>query len=180
MEIEIEQNLKTDQQISSAFLNLTEFPCINISLSYNNFFKTYIFQNLPCKIENISNSWECSKYWVEQNKPNFDYLKNKYGQSKAIVYDCRKKYFNSQKCETTVFSEFLKYWQNYINNNYDEQMPLLYLKDWHLKNQFPDDHFYEVPLYFASDWLNEYLCANNEDDYRFVYMGPKGTWYCIK
>ena len=40
------------------------------------------------------------------------------------------------------------------------------------------DVFYATPHYFQSDWLNEVWLVRNdvEDDYRFVYMGPKGTW----
>ena len=36
---------------------------------------------------------------------------------------------------------------------------------------------YETPIYFAVDWLNEYWMQGTEDDYRFVYIGPKGSWY---
>lgn len=42
--------------------------------------------------------------------------------------------------------------------------------------EYPDDEAYKTPEYFTSDWLNEF-CENQDDDYRFVYMGPKGTWY---
>lgn len=34
-------------------------------------------------------------------------------------------------------------------------------------------------MYFSSDWLNEYWDALDVDDYRFVYMGPTGTWYLL-
>ena len=42
-----------------------------------------------------------------------------------------------------------------------------------------DDVFYITLDYFQSDWLNETWLARSDvqDDYRFVYMGPKGTWY---
>lgn len=177
MEVEIErENLVKTNSDSVSFIQLTNIPSLDTSLSYNSFFKDYLLKNLPCKIKDISQFWECGKYWVKESYPAFQYLEEKYGHSKTVVYDCKQKYFNSQKCENSLFSDFLKYWQKYIESNYNEQMPLLYLKDWHLKNQFPKDNFYEVPLYFASDWLNEYLCENNKDDYRFVYMGPKGTW----
>lgn len=175
VEIESENTVKRNSE-SVSFLELTEIPSLDTSLSYNSFFKNYLQKNLPCKIKDICASWECAKYWVEESYPAFQYLEERYGRSRVVVYDCKKKYFNSQKCENSLFSNFLKYWQKYIKNNYNEQMPLSYLKDWHLKNQFPKDDFYVVPLYFASDWLNEYLCANYKDDYRFVYMGPKGTW----
>lgn len=35
---------------------------------------------------------------------------------------------------------------------------------------------FTLPVYFSSDWLNEYWDALDVDDYRFVYMGPAGTW----
>lgn len=74
---------------------------------------------------------------------------------------------------------YLDYWIDYKRNNYAKSMmPLLYLKDWHCVKDFPDIPIYEVPLYFVSDWLNEYYIAHPElnDDYMFVYMGPKETW----
>ncbi|XP_063236248.1 2-oxoglutarate and iron-dependent oxygenase JMJD4 isoform X2 [Bacillus rossius redtenbacheri] len=50
--------------------------------------------------------------------------------------------------------------------------------DWHFTKDYPEENVYRVPQYFASDWLNEYLCNRPDpsDDYRFVYMGPKGSW----
>lgn len=41
---------------------------------------------------------------------------------------------------------------------------------------FPEQDVYTTPVYFSSDWLNEYWDAIAVDDYRFVYMGPKGSW----
>ena len=42
---------------------------------------------------------------------------------------------------------------------------------------FPDYKAYTTPVYFQSDWLNEFWDTEaGGDDYRFVYMGPKGTW----
>ncbi|XP_036873125.2 2-oxoglutarate and iron-dependent oxygenase JMJD4 isoform X2 [Manis javanica] len=35
---------------------------------------------------------------------------------------------------------------------------------------------FTLPVYFSSDWLNEYWDALGVDDYRFIYMGPTGTW----
>uniref|UniRef100_A0A8C5NQ55 Jumonji domain-containing protein 4 n=1 Tax=Junco hyemalis TaxID=40217 RepID=A0A8C5NQ55_JUNHY len=41
---------------------------------------------------------------------------------------------------------------------------------------FPEQDVYTTPVYFSSDWLNEYWDAAAGDDFRFVYMGPKGSW----
>lgn len=42
---------------------------------------------------------------------------------------------------------------------------------------FPEHNVYTTPVFFSSDWLNEYWDTLEVDDYRFVYMGPKGSWY---
>lgn len=41
---------------------------------------------------------------------------------------------------------------------------------------FPEHSLYTTPVFFTSDWLNEYWDTLEVDDYRFVYMGPKGSW----
>jgi len=43
---------------------------------------------------------------------------------------------------------------------------------------FPTYKAYDTPIYFKSDWLNEFWDQRSDvaDDYRFVYMGPKGSW----
>ena len=37
---------------------------------------------------------------------------------------------------------------------------------------------YTPQPFLSSDWLNEVWAAREdvEDDYKFVYMGPPGTW----
>jgi len=58
----------------------------------------------------------------------------------------------------------------------DAEMSLFGFRD------FPDYPFYSTPIYFQSDWLNEFWDSRTDcaDDYRFVYIGPKGSWYNIK
>jgi len=57
----------------------------------------------------------------------------------------------------------------------DAEMSLFCFRD------FPDYPFYSTPTYFQSDWLNEFWDSRMDcsDDYRFVYIGPKGSWYNI-
>lgn len=47
--------------------------------------------------------------------------------------------------------------------------------------EFPEEDAYTVPEEFSSDWLNEYYTdyEQSSDDYRFVYMGPKGSWLVL-
>lgn len=168
MEIEIETSTFPKQPIHP-----NQIPKLDTNLTYNEFFQNYLRINQPCIIKNITENWDATKYWVKDHQINFSYLEQKYGNSEVIIYNCGEKYFNSQKTQCKKFIEYLKYWKFRTENN-DEF--LLYLKDWHLKNEYKTDEFYTVPKYFSSDWLNEYLCENDLDDYRFVYMGPRGTW----
>ena len=47
--------------------------------------------------------------------------------------------------------------------------------------QFPEYEAYDVPPFFRSDWMNEFWDGQDDsDDYRFVYIGPKGSWYVFK
>jgi len=75
---------------------------------------------------------------------------------------------------TTVCVHYYHFNLNFFNI----QSIFLFLKDWHFTQDFPEENIYRVPEYFASDWLNEYYSAKTsiKDDYRFVYMGPRGSW----
>lgn len=45
-----------------------------------------------------------------------------------------------------------------------------------LSRDFYAEGVFTLPVYFSSDWLNEYWDFLDVDDYRFIYMGPTGTW----
>ncbi|XP_061401583.1 2-oxoglutarate and iron-dependent oxygenase JMJD4 homolog [Musca vetustissima] len=172
-------------------------------ISYNDFYWLYMERNIPVILEQVSSNWECRNWintetvadptdslvTVTNNKTsiNYDYLKERIDNTLVPVANCAVEYFNSHAKSEMLFYDFLKYWQEEegnahqtnpteISNRKGNSTDLLYLKDWHLKAQNSNYDFYKVPKHFASDWLNEHLLATNSDDYRFVYMGPKGTW----
>lgn len=89
------------------------------------------------------------------------------------VANCQQFYGNRQIRKTMYINDYIDYWLKFKRNNNED---ILYLKDWHCVKQSGDNTFYQVPKYFASDWLNEYCIEKNIDDYMFVYMGPKGSW----
>ncbi|XP_064546427.1 2-oxoglutarate and iron-dependent oxygenase JMJD4 homolog [Drosophila montana] len=169
-------------------------------LSYNEFYWRYMHANWPVIITDVSNTWEC-RNWAQPgetdkdnrnaNTPthshiNFDYLRTRIGDLAVPVADCNATYFNSHAKLELKFHDFLARWQRSVENgtvlekekekNSNVAKDNLYLKDWHLAAQLPAYEFYQVPKYFASDWLNEQLIAEKRDDYRFVYMGPKDSW----
>eukprot|EP00966_Prymnesium_polylepis_P144447 3335653-Prymnesium_polylepis.1 len=66
---------------------------------------------------------------------------------------------------------------------------VLYLKDWHLPNLYPEYGAYRQPDHLADDWLNEHWASRRAaragapaesaqcagGDHRFVYVGPAGS-----
>ncbi|PLW22192.1 hypothetical protein PCASD_18912 [Puccinia coronata f. sp. avenae] len=77
----------------------------------------------------------------------------------------------------------------------DEEEEVIYVKDWHLmricEQTFASERgdrdappnqdgstaapLYRVPEIFLDDWMNDYYSAETQDDFRFVYMGERGT-----
>ncbi|XP_001376273.2 2-oxoglutarate and iron-dependent oxygenase JMJD4 [Monodelphis domestica] len=148
------------------------------SFTYLDFFKGYLLPNLPCVFSSsFTKSWGSRKYWVTQDgKPNFDHLLGNFGDAIVPVANCNIQEYNSNPKEQIPLRNYISYWKEYIQGNYSSPKGCLYLKDWHLYRTFPDHHVYTTPVYFSSDWLNEYWDELQVDDYRFVYMGPKGSW----
>lgn len=152
------------------------------NLTYNEFFDKFMVKNVPVLITGISDAWECMN-WVNSGASsndssiNFEYLKQKIDSNQNVpIANCSKVYFNSHEKFEMPFGQFVDYWKNQMQRKERDSTDLLYLKDWHLRHNQSDYKFYKTPVYFASDWLNEYCEEKRTDDYRFVYMGPKGTW----
>ncbi|KAJ1840718.1 JmjC domain-containing protein 4 [Coemansia sp. RSA 2703] len=66
------------------------------------------------------------------------------------------------------FSEFVDRWRQ-------EPEAKLYCKDWHFTRDNAY-HAYSPPPMLSNDWVNMYYDMRGEDDYRFCYMGGRGTW----
>lgn len=169
MEIEIE---KFDSDFSEIdYSDLSEIPRISCDkLSYDQFFKRFMLKNLPVIILGLETRTKVSSEWFKEEKLNLEKLKDILKDHPVPVANCSKQYFDSHEKMTMKFCEYVDYW------NGDRVAGNLYLKDFHLKQEFPDLDFYNVPQYFASDWLNEFLIEKGRDDYRFIYIGPKGSW----
>lgn len=138
---------------------------------------------------NNNNSYNSRDQQHQNCDINFTYLrKHINGKISVPIANCQKNYFNSHEKIELNFGEYLNYWHERIQHDRNEKRnctdnngnvvedKLLYLKDWHLRREMPNYEFYVTPIYFSSDWLNEYCVEKGQDDYRFVYMGPKRTW----
>ncbi|XP_045706462.1 2-oxoglutarate and iron-dependent oxygenase JMJD4 isoform X2 [Phyllostomus hastatus] len=148
------------------------------SFSYADFFKGYLLPNLPCVFSSaFTEGWGSRKHWVTPSgKPDFDYLLQNYGDVVVPVANCGVQEYNSNPKEHMPLRDYISYWKEFIQGHYSSPRGRLYLKDWHLCRDSSAEGIFTLPVYFSSDWLNEYWDTLDVDDYRFIYMGPTGTW----
>ncbi|KAL7606786.1 hypothetical protein Lser_V15G17263 [Lactuca serriola] len=168
-------------------------------LSYSNFVEKYLSKNEPVVITGLMDDWRACKDWVfDDGRPNLQFISSTFGTSKVQVADCGSREFTEQKRFDMSVSDFIAKWVDFSSVEHDNPSinklngkTLLYLKDWHFVKEYPEYKAYTTPLFFHDDWLNLYLdhYHMHEDpdtyqkrddiscsDYRFVYMGAKGTW----
>ncbi|KAL7222807.1 hypothetical protein ACSBR1_024497 [Camellia fascicularis] len=168
-------------------------------LSYSQFVERYLVKNQPVVLTGLMDGWRACKDWVlHDGQPNLCFFSTHFGNSTVQVADCGTREFTDQKRVEMSVSEFIDYWlefsskefDNASTHEFDAKSPL-YLKDWHFVKEYPEYLAYTTPPFFQDDWLNLYLDKyrmhkdpdtyqeKNEiscSDYRFVYMGAKGTW----
>ncbi|XP_076906342.1 arginine-specific demethylase JMJ20-like [Bidens hawaiensis] len=160
-------------------------------MSYSDFANKYLSKNEPVVITGLMSDWKACRDWVVVDdgiiKPNLHFIASNFGSSKVQVADCGSREFSDQKRLDMSVAEFIDHWLKPSTVEHDN----LYLKDWHFVKEYPEYTAYTTPLFFLDDWLNLYLdhYHMHEDldtyqrrdniscsDYRFVYMGAKGTW----
>ncbi|CAL1539742.1 unnamed protein product, partial [Lymnaea stagnalis] len=150
--------------------------------SYETLFQDIFLKNqLVIVGPEATSDWTSLKDWVlEDGSPNFHFLMENFGETTAPVADCNAQEFSAHpKTEMTV-KNFLLYWQELRLQGYPIDGKCLYLKDWHFAKYFPSYNAYRPPAFLCSDWMNEFWDVRDDivddDDYRFVYMGPKNSW----
>ncbi|KAK1302692.1 F-box protein [Acorus calamus] len=168
-------------------------------LSYGDFVNRYLKKNEPVLLTGLMEGWRSCRDWVTHDGlPNLHFFSTHFGKSKVQVADCGTREFTDQKRVEMSVSEFVSHWMELSSGEHSngfccnvKEQRLLYLKDWHFVKEYPDYVAYTTPPFFTDDWLNLYLDSHhmhydpqsnfeeseiNCSDYRFVYMGAKGTW----
>ncbi|CAI8604122.1 unnamed protein product [Vicia faba] len=137
-------------------------------------------KNKPVMLTGLmDNHWKACTDWVNPNgKPNLQFFSTHFGSSKVQIADCDTRDFTDQKREDMLVSDFVRLCFKYEGSA-------------HFVKEYPDYVPYITPMFFCDDWLNLYLDnfrmntysdrdqQNKEiccSDYRFVYMGVKGSW----
>lgn len=159
------------------------FQRISSDMEYFEFFEKYLSQNCPVVFSDfLTQGWRSVEDWSSsEGVPNLSFFETIINKDCLVpVSNCNKKFFNSQQCSEESFCSYKKYWECYTQS-YPESEPCKYLKDWHFHRDNKHNYTaYRTPKYFCSDWLNEWwenkTDSEEENDYRFVYIGPKGSW----
>ncbi|XP_031119088.1 2-oxoglutarate and iron-dependent oxygenase JMJD4 isoform X2 [Ipomoea triloba] len=159
-------------------------------LSYVEFAEKYMGRNQPVVLTGLMDDWRACRDWVtDGGKPNLQFFSTHFGTSKVQVAECGTREFTDQRRIEMTVAEFINCAQ--LSESTDGVQSFFYLKDWHFVKEYPEYVAYKTPLHFCDDWLNLYLdkyrMHNDPDtynegneiscsDYRFVYIGSKGTW----
>ena len=195
---------ETEEELRNKYVKVYDNKC----LSYQHFVRHHLIKNEPAIIKNVvysngtDKNWKIYDKWIKQEEKCVDYkfLENKYGDKVVNVAYCGDKSYSDQKRESMKLKNYLKYLQNDINKNDDDENyqqlekwlnnmkqyklssfdplwtnSILYCKDWHIVRELKEE-YYKTPSFFADDWLNYYWDKRNDNDYKFCYFGPKYSW----
>lgn len=169
------------------------------SATYSHFFSKFLVTNKPVLVEGLCTDWSALQHWTVDAAPhetqrqiNFHHFKESFGNAQLNVAECGVRDFSDQRRRQMTMSEYIDYWCRHRAMRADEgkteaglspaeieeAKAILYNKDWHYVKQNPGKIAYTLPLIFSDDWMNLHWDSRTDidDDYRFVYMGPKGSW----
>jgi hypothetical protein len=105
------------------------------SMSFDEFFREFMFQNIPVIVTGLTNNWNASKDWVIRSSgtqncaqtPNLDFLLQHFGESSVQVAKCDTQEYTDQKRIKMTLEEYIKYWKSLPSTD-NAASNLLYLK----------------------------------------------------
>ncbi|KAG7392641.1 JmjC domain, hydroxylase [Phytophthora pseudosyringae] len=146
------------------------------TLSYEDFCARYMAPNRPVLLRNATDKWfPKAAQWRDGQRINFMHLKAQYGAALAPVASGDVAEYGDEERWTMRLGEEVT--DAYLDLVESKTVGKKYLKDWHFVHTFGHD-FYVTPPFFKDDWLNWWWDhkEKSESDYRFVYLGPAGSW----
>jgi hypothetical protein len=158
--------------------DISAIPYYEEPPSYQTFLEKHLKPNIPALIgPALTKEWKARKEWVVANdtqdeqspryKPNYDYLRQKYGNTKVQVARCNRRHFTDQERSDMSFIEFSLLWNGKGPSDY-------YLKDWHFVKALPEEKAYTVPDIFEGkkkENRNYYYCYYfNINIYLFILL----------
>nr|CDS27155.1 JmjC domain containing protein 4 [Hymenolepis microstoma] len=154
--------------------NISEsVPYLDKKFAYADFYTRFLHPNLPCLFtQDHTSAWPVRSEWDENGLINIDIILKPFSCQEICVANCQELNFGTHPMIKMSAEDYLSYWKEGAKEK------ILYLKDCHYFRNRDFNDFYRLPVYFSSDWLNEFsdFRTDCDDDFRFVYIGPKGTW----
>lgn len=169
-----DDELFTENWNETTIATIDRFNCRD--LSYQQFVQNYMKPNQPVIIQGLADGWPATTLWVQNDgTPDMKYLAKTFGSDIAPVHEQKQSGFGPSRpiSRKMSVSDYANWWftRDQKQHDNDNDVPLLYLKDWKFVAAHPAYHAYDWPVYFRDDWLNQAMCHA----YKFVYLGPKGT-----
>ncbi|CAI5741856.1 unnamed protein product [Hyaloperonospora brassicae] len=141
------------------------------TLQYSDFCTRYMALNRPVLLRNVTAEWfPKTEQWRAGSHMNFQYLRECYGSALVPVT-------GGDVAEDGAQDRWEMQLDEYLDLIESKTAGKNYLKDWHFVHAFGHD-VYDTPPFFKDDWLNWWWDhkEKSESDYRFVYLGPAGSW----
>eukprot|EP00891_Asterochloris_glomerata_P005699 jgi/Astpho2/5699/e_gw1.00079.71.1_t len=154
--------------------------------------------NLPVIIQGLTEAWRSQQEWATPcGDVNMQLLKKHFGHAHVTCTDTSRQQEGSVRKLDMTLADYVSWWQCQAAA---QKQDCLYLKDWHFAHEFSSWAAYKLPHYFREDWLNSFcdhkaaaVCGSEgavrgqqpepsqiaSSDYRFVYLGPKGSWTAL-
>ncbi|KER30657.1 hypothetical protein T265_13145 [Opisthorchis viverrini] len=156
---------------------MSEFPLIITPISLQEFYLRFMLLNKPCIFGQwITEGWLARRLWCNAiGDIDIERIFQPFPRDRILcVGDCSRLEFDAHPSIEMTVADYLTYWRDFHQGTDDRT---LYLKDWHYFKA-TDTEYYQVPTLFMSDWMNEFwrIRPDVRDDFRFVYLGTKGTW----
>ena len=156
---------------SSSSSNDDRVPRIALSTLSVAQFRRFLRDNRPLLLTGVTSEWAAAREWISADGTlDTEALLARHGACMVPVVACDRGEYGEQPRHEATLSEYLEQWRR------GEQAH--YLKDWHFVRDCPGAAAYTTPAPFADDWLNWWWTEQRggHDDYRFVYLGPAGSW----
>lgn len=133
---------------------------------YEDFADRCLARNEPAIFDrSLVDGWRAFEWVRSDGELDLDALDREFGAAEVSVADCATEEHDRR---TMPLSEVLAAWRT-------DRPSALYVKDFHAQ-LFARQPFYDTPGVFADDWMQAFALARTESDYRFVYVGDRGTW----
>ncbi|KAL1515536.1 hypothetical protein AB1Y20_002158 [Prymnesium parvum] len=165
--------------------------------SAHDFVSRHLRTNRPALLRGLTESWGARDSWcLPSGAPDLNWLQHGPLSDLLVPVDAIPRDgsvgYGEARRSVLPLREFARQWAAVARGEDHTAKDLPYLRDWHFARECPHEaaRAYSAPAAFGLDWLNDWWMgarrskasdsesgtAADPDDFRFVYMGPAGSW----